>query len=117
MARATPLTAVGDGLAEARVITNHCADGSCLGWSAVEARATTDSWCITCREEVRAAIAPERLLVFDVAEVGSQEWMIRFLEHRIGDRRIIRLIQKWLKAGVLEDGVVSVSEKGRGRVR
>ena len=43
--------------------------------------------------------------------------MIRFLEHRIGDRRIIRLIQKWLKAGVLEDEVVSVSERGRGRVR
>ena len=31
----------------------------------------------------------------------------RFVEHRIGDKRIIRLIQKWLKAGVLEDGVVS----------
>jgi hypothetical protein len=29
----------------------------------------------------------------------SQEWLIRFLEHRIGDRRIIRLIQKWLKEG------------------
>jgi RNA-directed DNA polymerase len=34
----------------------------------------------------------------------SHEWMIRFLEHRIGDRRIIRLIQKWLRAGVLEEG-------------
>jgi hypothetical protein len=45
----------------------------------------------------------------------SQEWLIRFLEHRIGDRRIIRLIQKWLKAGVLEDGVISVSEKGTGQ--
>jgi retron-type reverse transcriptase len=31
----------------------------------------------------------------------SQEWLTRFLEHRIGDRRIIRLIQKWLKAGIL----------------
>ncbi len=38
----------------------------------------------------------------------SQEWLVRFLEHRIGDPRIIRLIQKWLKAGVLEDGVVTV---------
>ena len=38
----------------------------------------------------------------------NQEWLIRFVEHRIGDRRIIRLIQKWLKAGVLEDGVVTV---------
>ena len=45
----------------------------------------------------------------------SQDWLIRFLEHRIGDRRIIRLIQKWLKAGVLEDGVVSVSDVGTGQ--
>src|SRR3984957_6295312 len=45
----------------------------------------------------------------------SQEWLIRFLEHRIGDRRIIRLIQKWLKAGILEDGVVSVSDRGTGQ--
>jgi group II intron reverse transcriptase/maturase len=45
----------------------------------------------------------------------SQTWLIKFLEHRIGDRRIIRLIQKWLKAGVLEDGVVSVSETGTGQ--
>jgi RNA-directed DNA polymerase len=34
----------------------------------------------------------------------SHEWLVKFLEHRIGDRRIIRLIQKWLKAGVLEQG-------------
>jgi len=34
----------------------------------------------------------------------SHDWLIRFVEHRIGDRRIIRLIRKWLKAGVLEDG-------------
>ena len=47
----------------------------------------------------------------------SQEWPIRFVEHRIGDKRIIRLVQKWLKAGVLEDGVVSVSEGGLGRAR
>jgi RNA-directed DNA polymerase len=45
----------------------------------------------------------------------NQEWLIRFVEHRIGDRRIIRLIQKWLKAGVLEDGIVTVSEKGTGQ--
>ena len=45
----------------------------------------------------------------------SQEWLIKFVEHRIGDRRMIRLIQKWLKAGVLEDGVVTVSEMGTGQ--
>ncbi len=45
----------------------------------------------------------------------SQQWLIRFLEHRIGDPRIIRLIQKWLRAGVLEDGAVTVSERGTGQ--
>jgi RNA-directed DNA polymerase len=45
----------------------------------------------------------------------SQEWLVRFLEHRIGDKRIIRLIQKWLKAGILEDGVVTVEDKGTGQ--
>lgn len=42
----------------------------------------------------------------------SQDWLIRFVEHRIGDKRIIRLIRKWLKAGVLEDGVARESETG-----
>ena len=41
--------------------------------------------------------------------------MIRFVEHRIGDRRIIRLLQKWMKAGVLEDGVIQASERGTGQ--
>jgi RNA-directed DNA polymerase len=45
----------------------------------------------------------------------SQEWLIKFVEHRIGDPRIIRLIQKWLKAGILEDGVVTVSDRGTGQ--
>ena len=45
----------------------------------------------------------------------SQEWLVRFLEHRIADPRIIRLIRKWLRAGVLEDGVVTVSDKGTGQ--
>ncbi len=45
----------------------------------------------------------------------SQEWVVRFLEHRIGDKRIIRLVQKWLRAGVLEDGIVTIEEKGTGQ--
>ena len=45
----------------------------------------------------------------------SQSWLVRFVEHRIGDPRIIRLIQKWLKAGVLENGVVTTSDKGTGQ--
>ena len=42
----------------------------------------------------------------------DRQWLIRFLEHRIGDERIIRLVRKWLKAGVLDEGEWSVSEKG-----
>ena len=42
----------------------------------------------------------------------SREWLIRLVEHRIGDRRIIRLIQKWLKAGVLEDGRLIETTEG-----
>ena len=45
----------------------------------------------------------------------SQERLVRLLKRRIGDPRILRLIQKWLKAGVLEDGVVTVSDKGTGQ--
>ena len=45
----------------------------------------------------------------------SQDWLIRFLNHRIGDPRIIRLIQKWLRAGILEDGAVTISDKGTGQ--
>jgi RNA-directed DNA polymerase len=45
----------------------------------------------------------------------SQEWLVRFVEHRVGDKRIIRLIRKWLKAGILEDGIVTVDDKGTGQ--
>jgi group II intron reverse transcriptase/maturase len=45
----------------------------------------------------------------------SQEWLVRFLEHRIGDKRILRLVQKWLRAGVLEDGRIEVPGRGTGQ--
>ena len=45
----------------------------------------------------------------------DQSWLVRFLNHRVGDPRIIRLIRKWLQAGVLEDGEVTVSDKGTGQ--
>jgi RNA-directed DNA polymerase len=42
----------------------------------------------------------------------DQAWLVRFLEHHIGDERVIRLVRKWLKAGVLDEGTWSVSETG-----
>jgi group II intron reverse transcriptase/maturase len=45
----------------------------------------------------------------------DHKWLIRFLEHRISDARIIRLVRKWLKAGVLDDGIVVTSDVGTGQ--
>ena len=42
----------------------------------------------------------------------SHEWLMKFAEHRVGDRRVLRLIRKWLKAGVVEDGVRQPVTKG-----
>jgi group II intron reverse transcriptase/maturase len=42
----------------------------------------------------------------------DHEWLIKFLEHRIGDRRILRLIRKWLHAGIIEEGVWSKATAG-----
>ena len=42
----------------------------------------------------------------------DHEWLIKFIEHRIADQRVIRQVRKWLKAGVLEDGKVTQAEEG-----
>jgi group II intron reverse transcriptase/maturase len=46
---------------------------------------------------------------FDAIDRG---WMVKFVEHRIADRRILRLIQKWLNAGVVDEGKRTVCEAG-----
>ena len=46
---------------------------------------------------------------FDAIDHG---WLIKFLEHRIADRRVLRLIRKWLKAGVMEEGEWQANEVG-----
>ena len=46
---------------------------------------------------------------FDAIDLG---WMVKFIEHRIADRRVVRLIRKWLSAGVMEDGEWRESEEG-----
>jgi RNA-directed DNA polymerase len=46
---------------------------------------------------------------FDTIDHG---WLLRFLEHRIADRRVLRLIQKWLGAGVIEDGTWTGCDEG-----
>ena len=46
---------------------------------------------------------------FDAIDHG---WLVKFVEHRIADKRVVRLIQKWLNAGVLEDGKRTVAQEG-----
>src|SRR5439155_2571236 len=46
---------------------------------------------------------------FDTIEHG---WLVKFIEHRVADARVVRLIKKWLHAGVLEDGRLTQSELG-----
>ena len=42
----------------------------------------------------------------------NREWLIKFIEHRIADKRVMRLIQKWLNAGILEEGKIIYNEQG-----
>jgi group II intron reverse transcriptase/maturase len=42
----------------------------------------------------------------------NHDWLLRFVEHRVGDPRLISLIRRWLKAGVVEDGEVHPNEEG-----
>lgn len=46
---------------------------------------------------------------FDTIDHG---WMQRFIEHRVGDRRLVRLLMRWLQAGVMEDGKLTETEEG-----
>jgi RNA-directed DNA polymerase len=42
----------------------------------------------------------------------NQEWLMKFLEHRLGDQRVLRLIRRMLKSGIMEDGLVQASDEG-----
>ncbi len=42
----------------------------------------------------------------------QHDWLLKFVEHRVGDKRVVRLIQKWLKAGVMEQGQWTKTEEG-----
>jgi RNA-directed DNA polymerase len=69
-------------------------------------------------ENLERALMTQRVnwvLDFDVQtffDSLDHEWMVRMLEHRIADRRIIRLIERWLKAGILESGEWRAVDKG-----
>jgi group II intron reverse transcriptase/maturase len=66
-------------------------------------------WVGTVRKKVNWILDLDIRSFFDKLQ---HEWLVQFVEHRIGDKRIVRLIQKWLKAGVVEDGKWFQTEEG-----
>lgn len=66
-------------------------------------------WMGVMRKKVNWVLDADIRGFFDTINHG---WLLKFLEHRIADRRILRLIQKWLRAGVSEDGQWSKTEVG-----
>jgi group II intron reverse transcriptase/maturase len=68
-----------------------------------------DALAVGLRQQVNWVLDADIRGFFDTVDHG---WLVRMLEHRIGDQRVIHLIQKWLKAGVLENGKRTVMEIG-----
>ena len=61
------------------------------------------------RKKVNYVLDADIRSFFDTLDHG---WLVRFIEHRIGDQRVIRHIRKWLKAGVMEQGQRLEQEQG-----
>lgn len=61
------------------------------------------------RKQVKWVLEIDICAYFDTL---SQEWLRKFIEYRIGDKRILKLIEKWMRAGVLEEGQWSKQEEG-----
>ncbi len=66
-------------------------------------------WCGLQEKRVNWVLDLDVRSFFDML---SHDWLVRFLQHRIADRRVVRLIQKWLNAGVLEKGKRTFAEAG-----
>ncbi|MGH8656777.1 MAG: group II intron reverse transcriptase/maturase [Gammaproteobacteria bacterium] len=62
-----------------------------------------------CTKKVSFVLDADIAKFFDTIE---HDWLVKFIEHRVADARVVRLIKKWLHAGVLEDGQVRQSELG-----
>jgi len=71
-----------------------------------------------CLDRLGRTIQQKKVSFVDEADIASffgkvnHEWMLKFLRHRIGDPRVIRLVSRMLKGGILEDGLVRATEEG-----
>ena len=81
---------------------------------AISIRHSTRSWWAVKNKKVNWVLDADIRGYFDTID---HEWLQRFLQHRIGDQRVMRLIGKWLKAGVMEEGEWKASEEGTHKGR
>lgn len=71
-----------------------------------------------CLDELGRTIQQKRVSYVVEADIRSffdrvnHEWLMKFLEHRIGDRRVLKLVKRLLNAGIMEDGLYKASESG-----
>jgi len=71
-----------------------------------------------CLDDLGRTIQQKRVSYVVEADIRSffdkvnHDWLMKFLGHRIGDKRLLRMIERMLKAGILEDGLVQTSEEG-----
>lgn len=71
-----------------------------------------------CLDDLGKTIQQKRISYIAEADIRkffdkvNHDWMMRFLGHRVGDKRLLRMIERMLKAGILEDGLVQASEEG-----
>ena len=84
-----------------------CSYGFRPGRNQQQALAALDQGLMT--RNVKGVLDADLRGVFDTS---AREWLVKMVEHRSGDRRVGRLIQQWLRAGVLEDGAWTPSEAG-----
>jgi hypothetical protein len=84
-----------------------CSFGGRLGLGAHNALATLNEWIAGRR--VSWVLEADLKNLLGRLDHG---WLLRFVEHRVGDPRVIKLIRSWLKAGVLEEGVLHSSDEG-----
>ncbi len=68
-----------------------------------------DALCVALQRKVNWVLDADIRSFFDTIDHG---WMKQFIEHRVGDTRLVRLLMKWLHAGVMEDGKLSVVKEG-----
>ena len=84
-----------------------------LVWVSAGAQPASSAGCVVVRAPAEEGELRSGLPTFEAFSITlDKSWLVKFVEHRVADPRILRLIQKWLKAGVMEEGEWSDTKTG-----